>query len=212
MRVYLAGWDVFLANARAAMAVNEALCREHGIEPLNPLDNDVGEGDDARELRARINAGNLAMIRRSDAVIANLNPFRGFEPDSGTVFECGFACALEIPVFGYIADPRPLVERYQEYDPAAREDQGCIVDGQGRMVEDLGNIHNLMLEENLQIVGGGFGEALACLLAQRREGADRNPEGLLEAPLPSSSEEPSAGANMAGSVEMPQSGPEAASK
>ncbi len=166
MRVYLAGWDVFLDDARAAMAGNEALCREYGIEPLNPLDNDTGEGPDPAVLRASINAGNLAMIRRCDAVIANLNPFRGFEPDSGTVFECGFACALEIPVFGYIADLRPLVERYRDYDPATRERQGRIVDGEGRMVENLGNIHNLMLEENLRIVGGGFAEALACMLAE----------------------------------------------
>lgn len=37
---------------------------------------------------------NLEMIRSADAVLANLNAFRGIEPDSGTCFEVGFATAL----------------------------------------------------------------------------------------------------------------------
>ena len=44
---------------------------------------------------------NVAKLSEADGVIANLAPFRGHEPDSGTVFEVGYAIARGIPVIGY---------------------------------------------------------------------------------------------------------------
>ncbi|MHB8549318.1 MAG: nucleoside 2-deoxyribosyltransferase, partial [Thermoplasmataceae archaeon] len=46
---------------------------------------------------------NREKIRSADWILANLQRFRGAEPDSGTVFEVGFAVALGKPVYAYNA-------------------------------------------------------------------------------------------------------------
>ena len=51
---------------------------------------------------------NIGLIAEADALLANLNPFRGTEPDSGTVFEIGYAIALGKRVVGYLEDARTV--------------------------------------------------------------------------------------------------------
>lgn len=81
-RIYLAGFDVFAPDAQERGARMKMLCAERGWIGLYPLDN---EADSAEE----IYCGNLELIRQADCVAANVNPFRGCEPDSGTAFEIG---------------------------------------------------------------------------------------------------------------------------
>jgi hypothetical protein len=85
-------------------------------------------------------------------VLANLNPFRGAEPDSGTCVEIGYALALGKPVIGYAADLRPLRERLHASGPGA---DGRYRDGAGMVVEDFGLPLNLMLAVPVQLVQGG---------------------------------------------------------
>ncbi|KAG0771625.1 hypothetical protein G6F22_016323 [Rhizopus arrhizus] len=54
---------------------------------------------------------NVALIRRADMVMANLNAFRGAEPDSGTAFEVGYAIACGKPVWGYTGQAGSLVDQ-----------------------------------------------------------------------------------------------------
>jgi nucleoside 2-deoxyribosyltransferase len=77
-------------------------------------------------------------------VLANLNNFRGAEPDSGTAFEVGFAVALGKPVVGYLDDGRTL-----------REQLGGVRDAEGFSVEDFGLPRNLMLACTTRLVVGG---------------------------------------------------------
>jgi nucleoside 2-deoxyribosyltransferase len=67
------------------------------------------------ELAQRIDAGKLALIRRCDAVVANLRPCRGqVEPDSGTVFEVGVAIALGEPLDPMRSRSTPLFESFEQ--------------------------------------------------------------------------------------------------
>lgn len=155
MRLYFAGPDVFRPDALAWAAAMRALCRENGHEALIPLDNEATTA-------AAICAGNLAMIRSADAVLANLNPFRGNEPDSGTVFEVGFAVALGVPVIAYLDDARPLAERLAGQaglQPLRRTDAG-LRDATGWLVEDFGLPLNLMLGVSVRAVVGDIHAAL----------------------------------------------------
>jgi nucleoside 2-deoxyribosyltransferase len=93
-------------------------------------------------------------------VLANLNPFRGDEPDSGTCVEIGYALALGKPVIGYAEDLRPLRERLGASRPGA---DGRCRDGAGNAVEDFGLPLNLMLAVPVQLVQGGIEAALAAL-------------------------------------------------
>lgn len=135
--VYLAGFDVFRADAIEHGRYLKALCDQHGLEGLYPFDNEVPQGMTPEEAAAVICNANIAMIKRCDAVLANLNPFRGAEPDSGTAFEVGMAVALGKPVWAYFAANGALREQIA-HDAAG-------FDAQGFQVEDFGLPRNLML-------------------------------------------------------------------
>ena len=153
--VYLAGFDVFRADAIDHGRRLKALCDQHGLEGLYPFDNDVPEGLTPEEAAAAICNANIAMIKRCDGVLANLNAFRGAEPDSGTAFEVGMAVALGKPVWAYFEADGSLREQI-EHDAAG-------FDAQGFQVEDFGLPRNLML---------------ACTWAGSSETAEQAIEGL----------------------------------
>ncbi|MEL0168433.1 MAG: nucleoside 2-deoxyribosyltransferase [Pseudomonadaceae bacterium] len=133
--VYLAGFDVFYPDALARGEYLKGLCAAHGLEGLYPLDATLPEGQS--DPAGWICQANLDSLRRADAVLANLGHFRGNEPDSGTVFEVGFACALGKPVWAYFPDQQPMVEQL------ARDEQGLCPDG--FLIENFGLPRNLML-------------------------------------------------------------------
>lgn len=154
MKLYLAGPDVFRPDAAVWAAEVRESCHAAGHEALIPLDGDL------KETAAAIYRSNLQCIAAADAVLANLNPFRGAEPDSGTCVEIGYALALGKPVIGYAADLRPLRERLEASGPGS---DGRWRDATGHLVEDFGLPFNLMLAVPLPLVQGGVAQALLAL-------------------------------------------------
>ena len=148
MKLYLAGPDVFRPDVLQWAKDVRALCRREGHEALIPLDGRKTEA-------VGIYRNNLRLISEADAVLANLNPFRGSEPDSGTCVEIGYALALGKPVIGYADDLRPMRERLD-----ANAD--CRDTG-GWAVEDFGLALNLMLAVPVQLEPGGIDAALRAL-------------------------------------------------
>ena len=151
VKLYLAGPDVFRPDATAWAGRVRELCRRAGHEALIPLDDDIPA------TAAAIYRSNLERIAAADAVLANLNPFRGAEPDSGTCVEIGYALALGKIVIGYADDLRPLRERLGASGPDA---DGRYRDAAGHVVEDFGLPLNLMLAVPLPLVQGGLAQAL----------------------------------------------------
>lgn len=139
--IYLAGPDVFEPDALAQGERLKALCAAFGFEGLFPLDNLIGDHDHPHRTAEAIRRANLDLIRRADAVLANLNPFRGFEPDSGTVYEVGFAEALGKPVFAYAADRRHMLERLRAHQGLPADAARCA---DGKQIESFALSHNLM--------------------------------------------------------------------
>ncbi|MDP5239337.1 nucleoside 2-deoxyribosyltransferase [Uliginosibacterium sp. 31-16] len=161
MKAYLAGPDVFRPDALEWAAQARALCRRHGVEALVPLD---GEALTAEGIYFQ----NVAMIRAADGVLANLDAFRGAEPDSGTSFEVGFALALGKPVVGYVSTAGTTPERVARWQGGELEEaDGKLIDRDGLIVEDFGLPLNLMLAVPARIVVGGLEEALVALLSGR---------------------------------------------
>ncbi len=150
--VYLAGFDVFRPDAVSQGERLKACCAAQGWQGLYPLDNALPEGLQGLAAARWICEANLALIRRADAVLANLNHFRGAEPDSGTAFEVGFAVALGKPVVGYLDDGRTL-----------REQLGGAQDADGLTVEDFGLPLNLMLACTAHLVVGDARAGLQAL-------------------------------------------------
>lgn len=152
MKVYLAGFDVFRPDADVVFADLCAEARRLGLTPLAPSDCEPAPaGAGAAEAAAHIFQCNLAKLREADAVIANLAPFRGDEPDSGTVFEVGFAVATQIPVVGYGLMPGSYADRVKSSRPCERDDGGQLRETKsGMLVEDFGLPLNLMLSCSME--------------------------------------------------------------
>lgn len=154
MKIYLAGPDVFRPDALAWAESARALLAAHGHLALIPLDNEetTAEG---------IFKENLALISEADLIIANLNPFRGCEPDSGTAFEVGCAIALGKRVIAYMSDTRTQIEKLAEHygGTLARRD-GRVVTPDNNAIEDFGLPINLMLAVPCEIVQGKLDDAL----------------------------------------------------
>ncbi|OVZ56109.1 nucleoside 2-deoxyribosyltransferase [Pigmentiphaga sp. NML080357] len=150
MKIYLAGPDVFRPDAQAHGERLKQLCARHGFQGLFPLDAPAPREAGAEAARA-IYRANIALLGEADLVMANLAPFRGQEPDSGTAFEVGYAAACGKPVWAYTDEDRPLAQRLA----AGRGADGEPVDDRGYRVEDFGLTLNLMLACSATVVHGG---------------------------------------------------------
>ncbi|WP_408908215.1 nucleoside 2-deoxyribosyltransferase [Variovorax paradoxus] len=94
---------------------------------------------------------NMALLRRASGVIADLSPFRGTEPDSGTVFEVGVAIALGLPVVGYGVPEGSYAARVETALPTRRDANGTLRDANGMAIEGFELPLNLMLACSIRI-------------------------------------------------------------
>ncbi|HYF59902.1 MAG TPA: nucleoside 2-deoxyribosyltransferase [Burkholderiaceae bacterium] len=166
-RVYLAGPDVFLPDADARFEAMEARCRALGLVGVRPSDGGLSAGEPlpGSAMAQRIYEGNVALIRRCDAIVAHLLPFRGpVEPDSGTAFELGVAVALGKPAAAYLPEPgTPYAERVRRSLPTRRDAEGRLwCEAQGMLVEGFGEPLNLMLSRSTALFAA-FDDAIEHL-------------------------------------------------
>lgn len=172
IKVYLAGPEVFLPDAAPVVEEMRRLCQGHGLTPIAPLDagvdGDVDGGADGVSAPASgtpdpawIFEKNVSRIRASDAVIANVNHFRGSEPDSGTCFELGYAHALGKKLYIYSDDGATAVDRVREfYGPVDEVAGERPTDPDGTFVENFGYAVNLMMAVPAVTVNGTFADAV----------------------------------------------------
>lgn len=154
-KIYLAGPDVFEPDAIAVGEKLKKLAAQHGFIGLFPLDNVIDTQGSPHDVARAIRAANIKLIESADIVMANLNPFRGLEPDSGTVFEVGYATALGKQVYGYCEDCREMIVRIREKQQLEASASMCK---DGKAIEDFGLSHNLMMIDQVVAV-----DAESCL-------------------------------------------------
>ena len=177
-RVYLAGPSVFRPNAKAHLASLAALCERHGLTPLLPTDDCAGATD--APLARRIYESNTQMLRSADGVLADLQEWRGHEPDSGTAFEVGFAAALELPIVGYGAPVDCYADRVSKTRTCERDALGMLRECDSQMaVEDFGMPLNLMLGCSAVLVNSEE-EGIELLAAMLRHGPASSRKGSFD--------------------------------
>lgn len=179
MKIYLAGPEVFLPDPIAAGAALKALCTTHGAIGLFPMDNEPSSAAPGSIAAAtHIRAANMALIAASDAVVANMAPFRGVSMDVGTAYEMGAAAALGKVVVGYTDDGRSYVEKVKgEFTEVKRGEDGYLRDGRGWSVEEFGGkgeaglVDNLMISCGVEKLCGSVEEAIksAVEIYRKRE-------------------------------------------
>ena len=148
-RVYFAGPDVFRRNAPEHYRNLVRQCEVLGMEALVPADGEPQTGLMDGEAARAIYDTNMVLLRRSNGVVANLAPFRGAEPDSGTVFEVGVAVAIGRPVVAYGVSGT-YAERVERLLGVVRAN-GVLRDHHDLIVEDFGLQLNLMLACSVKI-------------------------------------------------------------
>ena len=154
-RIYLAGPEVFLPNAKAVGADKKRFAAEAGFEGCFPLDTAVDlDGLTDQEKAARIYQACADMMRTCDLAIANCTPFRGVSMDSGTAYEIGFMRALGRPVFGYSCAAGSLAERSAAYRRSGQlpwdSDRADVE------IENFGHAENLMIAVAVEQSGGAL--------------------------------------------------------
>jgi nucleoside 2-deoxyribosyltransferase len=169
-RAYLAGPEVFLADARHIGARKRAICTRHGLVGVFPADEeDVGgPALPPRERGLAISRTMERVMRGCDAMIVNLTPFRGPSADVGSAYEMGFMRALGRPIFAYSHDARPFLDRVTAfYGGAVRlRSTGEHEDPDGMAIEPFTLHDNLMLAGGVVASGG-------CLLVEAESHTER---------------------------------------
>jgi len=149
IRVYLAGPEVFLINAKEIGEQKKAVCNKYGFEGVFPLDNEVDtKNKSPKELGLCISEVNEDLIKSCDLVVANLTPFRSPSADVGTAYEIGFAHAIGKKVFAYTNIAAPFTERTVKAlgGKVKRDSDGKLRDTQGMFIEEVELTDNLMLD------------------------------------------------------------------
>jgi nucleoside 2-deoxyribosyltransferase len=149
LRVYLAGPEVFLRNAKEIGEKKKLLCRKYGFEGIFPIDAEIEtKGKSAQEIGLCISDVNEGLIKSCQIVIANITPFRGPSSDVGTVYEMGYAHALGKIVLAYTNVATPFTERTVKSlnDKVKRDPKGILRDNQGMFIEENCLIDNLMID------------------------------------------------------------------
>jgi nucleoside 2-deoxyribosyltransferase len=156
--VYFAGPDVFRPDYQEIRGKLAQLAFARGIYPLFP-------GEAILKGASEIVEFNLMLLRKADGVVANLNPFRGQEPDSGTIFECGYAFANGKWVIGYLSDRRDLLSKLRQWDQGPGPSDNVCRDGS--FVEDFRQPVNIMPALTALSICGDAEEAIEAAAAMK---------------------------------------------
>ncbi|WFR94564.1 nucleoside 2-deoxyribosyltransferase [Rhizobium tumorigenes] len=156
LKLYLAGPEVFLPNAREVLDAKAALTRTYGFEPICPGDISIEPAPTRHVFGLKISAVDEDMMNRADGVIANLTPFRGIAADVGTAFELGYMCAQGKLVAAYTNMTANHFARTSDfYAGDIREGADGRKRGpDGMSLEDFEMIENLMLHGGIERRGG----------------------------------------------------------
>lgn len=156
LKVYLAGPEVFLPDARAQLDRKIALTRAAGLVPLAPGDLIIPEAPTPHARGLAISEGDEKLTDEADAIIANLTPFRGIAADVGTVFELGYMCGRGKIVYAYsnVADDHYARTLAHYGGVTERDASGRERGPDGLSIEDFGMVENLMLDGGVERRGG----------------------------------------------------------
>lgn len=150
IKIYIAGPDVFYPTDLDEGKIKVDLCSAYGFEGIYPsflLPKNLFTDNYTQEKRAKIIKDQCVYgIQEADIIVANLSPFRGYEMDSGTAFELGFASALNKTIYGYTTDPRTYLQRMQEDTKGVYCDSNNTWrDKSNNVIENVGLVDNCMI-------------------------------------------------------------------
>ena len=154
--VYLAGPERFEPDAAERYGKMKRICRAYGLRVLTPMDETPEtESEDPYARAFSRFERNQRHVRGCDILIANLNDFHGWEPESDTSFECGMAYQLGKRLYGYMDSAVRMRERVPNLGEAHgwRDVSGCNV-------ENFDYPINLMFASSMPVYEGAFEQVI----------------------------------------------------
>lgn len=152
---YLSGSERYEADDIIRYECMKKLCNRYGFDAITPVDDAAGiqriHSDDPYVRAYNIFDHNQRHVRNCDLIIANLNMFHAWEPESDTSFECGMAYQLGKKLYAYMDDTRIMRERIPNYGSVNGFRDVC-----GCNVENFNYPINLMFASSMKIFEGTF--------------------------------------------------------
>jgi len=147
--LYLAGPEAWFPGAAEHLALCAAICAEAGFQLLTPDASALRQTEPDEVMAREIYAERVARLRRADAGIVNLTPWRGPAADPGAAFEAGFLSGLGKPVLGWLnvasEDDAEYLGRVDAWVGAQLDEAGVWRDGDGCLIENFGLPETAML-------------------------------------------------------------------
>lgn len=153
-RVYLSDVIRYNEDAEETYQRMKEICASYGLEAVTPCDwaeGYEGNGGNPYARAAALTENYCRLVRSCDAVIADLNNYRGYECSNDVGFECGMGFEMGKKLFGYMADARPCIEKIPHLGEASE-----FRDMTGSNVENFNYPANLMFGSSMAIYEGTF--------------------------------------------------------
>lgn len=165
-RLYIAGPLVFYVNGRKMWDAWKLEAEFYGFGVALPNDNKLEfEPGNKRQLSAAIFKNCRDSINDTTTIIANLETYRGFVPDGGTIFEIGMAYGKGAKCYAYSRDKRTEGMKYA----AARYEGDQLYDLDGRVLPNRDLPFGPCLIGSTKIIEGDFSDALKLLRTDLEE-------------------------------------------
>jgi len=159
--VYLADLIRYVENAEELYAKRKEICGKYGLDAITPLDWAGGvtqtESMNPYTKAANLTENYLQLIKECDAVVADLNNFRGYECANDVGFECGMGFELNRKLYGYMEDVRPCIEKI----PHLIDEAEGFRDMTGSNIENFNYPANLMFGSSMEIYEGKFEDIIS---------------------------------------------------
>lgn len=165
-KIYIAGPECFYTRGYDMLAEMRKKSESKGFGVTLPNDHPLDlDNPDLQKRADSIFADLDVVMKESTAIIADLEAYRGSEPDSGTIYEIGMAYALGLRCYGYTRDKRPLAAKDQKY---VLKD-GIVYDEHGKPAPYKDLPFSPCVVGSTRIIEGNYDDCLALMMADMEE-------------------------------------------
>nr|WP_302974358.1 nucleoside 2-deoxyribosyltransferase [Enterocloster clostridioformis] len=158
-KIYLADLTRYENDADNIYKSLKNICRENGLEAVTPCDwaEELPKAESANPYTraAALTENYRCLVKSCDAVLADLNNYRGYECANDVGFECGMGFEMGKKLFGYMDDTRPCIEKIPHLGETAE-----YRDMTGNNVENFNYPANLMFGSSMKIYKGKLEEVI----------------------------------------------------
>lgn len=165
-KIYIAGPECFYTDGNLILKAMRCRAESLGFGVTLPNDHPLDMGNPELKKRADSIFEDLKVVmNESTAIVADLEAYRGSEPDSGTIYEIGMAYARGIRCYGYTRDKRALTWKDQRY----MMKDGKVYDEHGNLAPYKELPFSPCIIGSTKIIEGDFDDCLKMMAADIEE-------------------------------------------